>query len=107
MALKSLSLFVGTGDCNGNCRHCAGRPLRKYAPKHDREIDLDLVYETMKECYCLGARSLSISSSGEPTLSPLSLTKLFELIKKVKNKGVEYSPINLYSNGIAPRQSRR
>lgn len=98
--LSSLSLFVGTGQCNASCDHCAGVPLRKYAPKKDGVIDESLISETIKKCYDMGARYLSISSSGEPTLSPLSVTKTLELIKQYKEKGLEFSPINLYSNGI-------
>ncbi len=98
--LKSLSLFVGTGQCNAHCVHCAGRAHRKYAPTEDGIIDQDLIYDTIKKCYGWGARSLSISSSGEPTLSPLSITTVLQLVHGCKTEGIEYSPINLYSNGI-------
>ncbi len=98
--LDSLSLFVGTGKCNANCKHCAGIPLRKYAPKKDGLVNTDLVYKTIKDCFDQGARYLSISSSGEPTLSPLSVTKTLELIHECKKEGIEFSPINVYSNGI-------
>lgn len=98
--LDSFSLFIGTGKCNANCEHCAGMPLRKYAPVQDGIIDRDLFYETIKNCYSNGARYLSLSSSGEPTLSPLAVTKTFELIKECEKEGIKFSPINLYSNGI-------
>jgi len=98
--LTSLSLFVGTGQCNAHCSHCAGVPLRKYAPKEDGVIDEELIYRTIKECHSQGARYLSISSSGEPTLSPLSVTKTLELIYGCREEGIEFKPINLYSNGI-------
>jgi MoaA/NifB/PqqE/SkfB family radical SAM enzyme len=99
-SLSSLSLFVGTGNCNANCNHCAGKPLRKYAPEKDGVINETLINETLKKCYVRGARYLSISSSGEPTLSPLAVTRTLELVNICKNEGLEYSPINLYSNGI-------
>jgi len=98
--LSSLSLFVGTSKCNGKCAHCAGIPLRKYAPTEDGIIDEKLISKTIKECYDNGARYLSISSSGEPTLSPLAVTKTLTLINNYKNAGIIFSPINLYSNGI-------
>ncbi len=98
--LNNLSLFVGTGDCNAKCRHCAGVPLRKYAPKEDGVINQDLIYKTIKSCYEQGARYLSISSSGEPTLSPLSVTKTLKLVYECRAEGIQFSPINLYSNGI-------
>jgi len=100
MTLKSLSLFVGSSRCNGNCKHCAGIVHRKYSPLEDGEVDLKLIEKTIRNCYLQGARSLSISSSGEPTLSPISLTKVFELLKKLNGKGIIFDQINLYSNGI-------
>lgn len=99
MTLKSLSFFVGTGECNAHCAHCAGKPLRKHAPKKDGWIDESLISKTLKESYLQGARSLSISSSGEPTLSPKAITKTLNLIYSMK-KDMEYSWINIYSNGI-------
>lgn len=100
MTLNSLSLFVGTSECNGKCRHCAGVPLRKDAPKEDGIIDENLFYRTIKTCYERGARYLSISSSGEPTLSPRSITKTLELVYGCRDECIEFSAINLYSNGI-------
>lgn len=98
--VNSLSLFVGTGRCNADCSHCAGKIHRKFAPEKDGVIDEQLIYNTLRECYQNGARYLSISSSGEPTLSPLSVTRSLELIALCRDEGMEYSPINLYSNGI-------
>lgn len=98
--INSLALLVGTGQCNAHCNHCAGIIHRKYAPKKDGIIDSDLIYKTIKECYSYGARALSLSSSGEPTLSPVSVTKVFKLIHECRKEGIEFFPINLYSNGI-------
>ena len=80
--LKSLSIFVGTGKCNAKCPHCAGVPLRKYAPKEDGVVDLGLIERTLIQSHKKGALYLSISSSGEPTLSPKSITKVLRLTKK-------------------------
>lgn len=98
--LHSLGIFVGTGQCNAKCTHCAGVPLRKHAPKEDGIINEDLIYKTVKKCYSMGARYLSITSSGEPTLSPLAVTKLLKLIYECKKEGIKFSPVNLYTNGI-------
>ncbi|MFA5797535.1 MAG: hypothetical protein WC916_05910 [Candidatus Woesearchaeota archaeon] len=98
--LSSISLFVGTGECNAHCKGCAGVPLRKYAPKKDGIINTELITKTLKECYTQGARYLSISSSGEPTLSPLAITKTLQLIDDYSKEGLRFSPVNLYSNGI-------
>lgn len=99
-SVTSLGLFVGTGQCNAYCKHCAGKPLRQYAPKKDGDISSDLFYETIKKCYEEGARSLTLTSSGEPTLSPLSVTKTLELICDMRKDNIQYQWINLYSNGI-------
>ncbi|RME55342.1 radical SAM protein [Candidatus Woesearchaeota archaeon] len=96
--LKSFSLFVGSSQCNANCKHCAGNILRKYAPKTDGIVDEELIAKTAVACYNEGARYLSLSSSGEPTLSPLAVTKTLEIINGLE--GMEFYPINLYTNGI-------
>ncbi|MFC1720692.1 radical SAM protein [Patescibacteria group bacterium] len=98
---NSLSLFVGTRKCNAHCGHCAGKVHRRHAPTKDGIVDEELVIKTLRDCYVSGARRLTISSSGEPTLSPISVTKVFQIIDNMRRKeGVVYSPISLYSNGI-------
>ncbi|MDP3027449.1 MAG: hypothetical protein Q8N63_07085, partial [Nanoarchaeota archaeon] len=86
--INSLSIFVGTGQCNANCAHCAGEIYRKSAPTEDGVIDEDLIHKTLRSCYEKGARYLSISSSGEPTLSPLSVTKALKLVNECKKEGI-------------------
>ncbi|MBT3298025.1 radical SAM protein [archaeon] len=98
--ILSLGLFVGTGECNAKCKHCAGIIHRKYAPKNDGVINEKLFYNTLKSCYEQGSRSLSITSGGEPTLSPLSVTLTLELVQKLELEGMKYDWVNLYSNGI-------
>lgn len=98
-ALESLSLLVGTAQCNAHCDHCAGIPIRRDAPKED-EIDDAKIYATLRECYAKGARALSLSSSGEPTLSPNSVTRTLELVERCAGEGMIYRPVNIYSNGI-------
>jgi molybdenum cofactor biosynthesis enzyme MoaA len=98
--ISSLSLFVGTGKCNANCVHCAGKPLRKFAPVEDGIIDEFLIYKTIRDCHAQGAKYLSLSSSGEPTLSPLAVTKVLCLINQCTLGNIYFNPINLYSNGI-------
>ena len=43
-----LGIFVGTGQCNANCEHCAGTPHRKNAHKFDGEIDKELIEDVIK-----------------------------------------------------------
>jgi MoaA/NifB/PqqE/SkfB family radical SAM enzyme len=97
--LKALGIFTGRGICNAHCKHCAGIPHRKFAPLIDGYINPNLEF-ILKNCFNKGARSLSISSSGEPTLSPLSITNTLKLINKISNEGYLYTKIHLYSNGI-------
>jgi molybdenum cofactor biosynthesis enzyme MoaA len=98
--LESIALLVGIGKCNTNCAHCAGKIHRQYAPKKDGMLDSDLIYNTLNSCHDAGARRLSISSSGEPTISPKTITKTFEIVDRLKKENKSFSDIHLYSNGI-------
>ena len=98
--MKSLALIIGTGECNAECSHCAGKIHRKDAPKEDGVITDELFRKTMRESWENGAEYLSLSSSGEPTLSPLTVTKTLEIVAELAQDGFEFNPINLYSNGI-------
>jgi molybdenum cofactor biosynthesis enzyme MoaA len=98
--LTSVSLFVGTGACNAKCAHCAGLIHRPFAPKKDGVVDEARIVEVLRDCYERGARYLSLSSSGEPTLSPKSVTKTLEIVSALSGEGISFSPINLYTNGI-------
>lgn len=98
--VRSMAVIIGTADCNANCRHCAGKRLRKYAPTEDGIIDKNLTYQTLKDGYLQGARSLSVSSSGEPTLSPKAVTNTLSLVYHMRKEDIYFDWINLYSNGI-------
>jgi MoaA/NifB/PqqE/SkfB family radical SAM enzyme len=100
---SALGLFVGTGRCNADCKHCAGKPHRDYAPYCDGFIDETLIANTLVNCWYQGARRLTISSSGEPTLSPLAVTRTLILADTIcrSNSGrIKYDKISLYTNGI-------
>ncbi|MBU1975157.1 MAG: radical SAM protein [Nanoarchaeota archaeon] len=95
MRLQNIALFVGTGKCNANCAHCAGSIHRENMPKEDRVINEELFYNTLKYAYERGARSLSLTSGGEPTLAPNSVTKTLDIAKNF-----DFRKIKLYTNGI-------
>lgn len=98
--MKSLAFIVGTGKCNAKCSHCAGKIHRKNAPEKDGIITDELFRKTIRETWEAGAEYLSLSSSGEPTLSPIAVTKTLEVVAELAGDGFEFNPINLYSNGI-------
>lgn len=93
--LQNIALFVGTGKCNANCAHCAGSIHRYNMPKKDGIIDEELFYNTLKYAYERGARSLSFTSGGEPTLAPNSVTKTLDIAENF-----DFKKIKLYTNGI-------
>jgi molybdenum cofactor biosynthesis enzyme MoaA len=63
-------------------------------------VDEARIEEVLRDCHKRGARYLSLSSSGEPTLSPKSVTRVLEIVHALSDEGVNFSPINLYTNGI-------
>ena len=105
--VNSLSLLVGKGVCNANCTNCAGLTHRQYAPRQDGIVDTRRLREVIEECYSKGARSLTISSSGEPLLSPVSITKVLILLMEYADAGQKFSTINLYTNGILIGENSR
>jgi len=74
--------------------------LRAYAPRSDGEIDEPLIRKILLQCYQEGARSLTLSSSGEPTLSPVAVTKALTMVDECRSQGCCYDPVRLYTNGI-------
>lgn len=102
MKLQNIALFVGTGNCNANCGHCAGSIHRENMPKEDRVMDEKLFYETLQYAYGRGARSLSLTSGGEPTLAPNSVTRTLEIAQNF-----DFRKIKLYTNGIRIGRSQK
>jgi MoaA/NifB/PqqE/SkfB family radical SAM enzyme len=64
-------------------------------PREDKVMDEQLFYETLQYAYEMGAKSLSLTSGGEPTLAPNSVTRTLEIAQHF-----EYKKIKLYTNGI-------
>ncbi|MBS3094355.1 radical SAM protein [Candidatus Pacearchaeota archaeon] len=95
MNLQNIALFVGTGKCNANCAHCAGSIHRENMPKEDKVVDENLFYRTLKYAYENGARSLSLTSGGEPTIAPNSVTRTLEIAQNF-----DFRKIKLYTNAI-------
>jgi len=96
--IYSVSALVGDGRCNANCGFCAGkylRPQAKESPKY---------YKNLEAAIRLSARyggwSLSLTSSGEPTMDPDALTRALDVYQKCARDGAYFPNVNLFSNGI-------
>jgi hypothetical protein len=96
--IYSVSALVGNGNCNANCDFCAGKYLRPQAKENP------LYYKNLEAAIKLSARyggwSLSLTSSGEPTQDPVSLTKALEVYDKCAKQGAFFPNVNLFTNGI-------
>jgi molybdenum cofactor biosynthesis enzyme MoaA len=105
--VTSVALLIGRGVCNARCKHCAGAVYRVGAPREDGVVNKELIKTVLRKCYFKGACSLSISGSGEPTLSPKAVTKTLEIVAALRKEKVEYLSIHLYSNGIRIGRSEK
>jgi hypothetical protein len=98
--IYSVSVLVGDGKCNANCDFCAGKYLRPQAKQEN-----PFYYKNLESAIKLSARyggwSLSLTSSGEPTCEPDSVTKALEVYKKCSREGAYFPNVNLFTNGIS------
>jgi len=95
--VNSMGILVGSSACNAKCQLCAGIPHRKDAPRKDWVVEEPRVEEAIRECCERGARYISLSGSGEPTMSPGAVTKVLGIIKRV---APPLEKVCLYTNGI-------
>jgi len=97
--IYSVSALVGNGACNANCDFCAGKYLRPQADNENSRY-----YKNLESAIKLSARyggwSLSLTSSGEPTCDPISLTRALEVYQKCAGEGAYFPNVNLFTNGI-------
>jgi pyruvate-formate lyase-activating enzyme len=98
--IDGISILVGTASCDACCPGCAGIQHRQNAPRHDGEIDIPRLREVLSLCWERDCRYVTLTGSGEPTLSPLSVTKALEVIHEYAEGGKIFDPVNLYTNGI-------
>lgn len=97
--IYSVSAVIGNGSCNGNCKFCSGKYLRKQALSNNLEYWKN--YESaIKLCARYGGWSLSLTSSGEPTCDPQSVTRALEIYHKCAQQGAYFPNVNLFTNGI-------
>jgi MoaA/NifB/PqqE/SkfB family radical SAM enzyme len=96
--IYSVSALVGNGNCNANCGFCAGKYLRPEA-KPDKLYEKNLE-ASIKLSARYGGWSLSLTSAGEPTCDPSSLTRALEIYDKCAKQGAYFPNVNLFTNGI-------
>jgi len=94
----SVSALIGGSKCNANCKFCAAKELRKEAQNSDKMPD------TFKSAIKLSARyggwSLSLTSSGETTCSPVALTNALMDYDECAKQGAYFPNVCLFTNGI-------
>ncbi|MGV8086764.1 MAG: radical SAM protein [Candidatus Woesearchaeota archaeon] len=96
--IYSVSALVGNGKCNANCKFCAGKYLREDAkPNENYNKNLEAAIKLSAR---YGGWSLSLTSSGEPTCDPDSLTKALQIYDKCAKTGAYFPNVNLFTNGI-------
>jgi molybdenum cofactor biosynthesis enzyme MoaA len=66
----------------------------------DGADDFENIEKVLRDSYAAGARSLSLSGSGEPTLSPLSVERTLEIVAKLRLEDKQFTQVNLYTNGL-------
>ena len=90
--IERFGILVGMGVCNARCRHCAGARHRNSSPGEDGVVDEKRIREVM---LVNPVKHVSISGSGEPLMSPLSVERVIRIVCEYGSPGV-----NLYTNGI-------
>ncbi len=98
--LDGISILVGTSSCNAHCPFCAGRQHRDKAPKRDDIIDEARLNDVLNYCHNMNCHYITLTGSGEPTLSPKSVSAALNVIKEFRERGILFDPVNLYTNGI-------
>lgn len=96
--IYSVSAVIGNGACNGKCSFCAGTYLRPQAS--DSPLYWKNYATAIKLCARYGGWSLSLTSSGEPTVDPRAVTKALEVYADCAKQGAYLPNVNLFTNGI-------
>jgi len=93
--IQTMSVVVGTSECNAHCPFCVSRQT----PKHDLPITPN--WRNFKIACKLadkaGATTILFTGKGEPTLHPELIT---EYLIAIKNSGCNFPFIELQTNGI-------
>ncbi len=99
--IYSVSAVIGNGSCNGNCSFCSGKTLGR--GKRDdvlHQTNLRNLEFAIKLSSKYGGWSLSLTSAGEPTCDPDSVTEALTVYKKCVSVGSCFPNVNIFTNGI-------
>jgi molybdenum cofactor biosynthesis enzyme MoaA len=98
--IYSVSALIGGNKCNGNCRFCAAKSLRPQAKDGDSQRYWRNYAAAIKLSARYGGWSLSLTSSGEPTVDPEAVTKALDVYQGCAKQGAYFPNVNLFTNGI-------
>jgi MoaA/NifB/PqqE/SkfB family radical SAM enzyme len=97
--IYSVSVVVGSDQCNANCKHCGGKVLRHMALDANKGTVKNLK-SALVLCHKYGGWTVSFTGSGEPLLSPDAITRTLEEVRDQEDKGIVFPFLNLFTNGI-------
>jgi len=99
--IYSVSAVIGKGSCNANCPFCSGKTLgRGQRNEILHQTNIRNLEFAIKLSAKYGGWSLSLTSSGEPTCDPESITEALNTYQKCVNDGAYFPNVNLFTNGI-------
>lgn len=104
--ITSVGVIVGTGDCECRCAECAGVMLRRDAQERDSPVmNAEQVFHFLRRAIVAGVGDMTISSGGEPMLSPTCVTSVLSMSSIMPGliatglRGFERT--SLYTNGMS------
>jgi len=92
MKVQTMSVVVGTAECNAKCPFC----VSKITPRAKRVLDIN-VHNLRKAKLCAlrsGVQTILLTGKGEPTLYPEQITQYIDFFKD------DFPFIELQTNGI-------
>jgi hypothetical protein len=98
--IYSVSALIGGSACNGNCQFCAAKKLRPQASGGNSQKFWRNYAAAIRLSARYGGWSLSLTSSGEPTVDPKAVTKALEVYQECARQGAYFPNVNLFTNGI-------
>lgn len=99
--IYSVSAVISNGSCNGNCPFCSGKTLGR-GKRNDilHMTNMRNLEFAIKLSAKYGGWSLSLTSAGEPTCDPESVTEALKVYQKCVSEGAYFPNVNMFTNGI-------